>query len=71
MIAGLWLLWVGWLSWLHRRGSPGSVTQVSDAELAAAFDIEAEMLKKAKKGRKLTVFFDENAVITGIDAALD
>jgi poly-beta-1,6-N-acetyl-D-glucosamine biosynthesis protein PgaD len=67
VIAVLWLLWSLYLSWLHAGVSPLTQTQVSDQQLCAVFKLKAEQLQQAKGGKKLTVHFDEHALITKID----
>lgn len=67
VIAILWLLWSLYLSWLHAGVSPVTQTQVSDQQLCVVFQLNAELLQQAKEGKKLTVHFDEHALITTID----
>jgi poly-beta-1,6-N-acetyl-D-glucosamine biosynthesis protein PgaD len=67
VIAVLWLLWTLYLSWLHAGVSTSEQTQVSEQQLCAVFKLNADQLQKAKRGKKLTVYFDEHALITTIE----
>jgi poly-beta-1,6-N-acetyl-D-glucosamine biosynthesis protein PgaD len=67
VIAVFWLLWTQCLSWLHSAIAPKPCDQVTDRQLCAVFKVDIERLRKAKAGNKLTVHFDDHALITAID----
>jgi len=68
IIAGIWLFWTLYLSWLHSAVPPKRTAPVTDQQLAAAFKVDAARLTAARAGKKLTVYFDEHAVITDIES---
>ncbi|MGZ4959695.1 MAG: poly-beta-1,6-N-acetyl-D-glucosamine biosynthesis protein PgaD [Methylomonas sp.] len=67
VIAAGWLVWTLYLSWLHAGWPPKLVPEVTDQQLSEAFKINNEQLVKAKASNKMTVHFDEHALITSID----
>ncbi len=71
VIAGIWLLWTIYLSWLHSAVKPKQISQVSDDQLCATFNVEYRQLQQARTGNKVTVYFDEHASIKAIDCQND
>ena len=67
-IAAIWLAWVTFLL-LRSRASAKPVERVavSEPQLAKAFNVQLATLAAAKQQQKLTVHFDQNALITRID----
>lgn len=68
IIAAIWLFWTLYLSWLHSSVPPKRTAPVTDQQLAAAFKVDVARLAAARAGKKLTVHFDEHAVITDIES---
>ncbi|WGS83790.1 poly-beta-1,6-N-acetyl-D-glucosamine biosynthesis protein PgaD [Methylomonas sp. UP202] len=67
VIALLWLVWTVYLAWLRAHRPPHRPPPVTDLQLATAFKVDVELLSKARTGNKLTVHFDDHAVITRIN----
>ena len=67
VIAVFWVFWKLYLSWRHDSITAKAVTQVTDQQLAAAFKVDIERLSNARPQQKLTVHFDNHAVITAIE----
>lgn len=67
VIAGAWLFWTVYLSWLHARVAPKRTAPVTDRQLAVAFKVAEDRLVVARDSQKITVYFDNHAVITGLD----
>ena len=67
VIALLWLIWSFCLSWLHSGVKRKISPQVTEQALCAVFKIDNEQLAKAKAHNKLTVNFDDQALITSIE----
>lgn len=68
VIALIWLIWTVYLSWLHSSVAPKRTAAVTDQQLAVAFKVDRERLASARASRKVTVYFDQQAVITGIES---
>lgn len=67
IIAVAWLLWTLYLSWLHAGVVPKRFSPVSDQQLCETFKVENDQLQHARAGNKVTVHFDDHALITAID----
>ncbi|WP_347988954.1 poly-beta-1,6-N-acetyl-D-glucosamine biosynthesis protein PgaD [Methylomonas sp. AM2-LC] len=67
VIALLWIVWTLFLSWLRSDPELKLTVPVTDAQLCVAFKVENELLQEAKAGKLLTVYFDDNAIITAIN----
>jgi biofilm PGA synthesis protein PgaD len=69
VIAVLWIMWTAGLFLLHTGvKKTARMLPVNVQQLCAAFHVEEDELILAKAGKKLTVYFDDNAKITGIDS---
>ena len=68
VIALAWAVWTFCLSWIHAIRPKKNVSTVSDSQLAAAFKVEPSDLSRARGSQKITVHFDNHAVITAIDS---
>jgi poly-beta-1,6-N-acetyl-D-glucosamine biosynthesis protein PgaD len=66
VIALLWLLWTLFLSWLRLRVRAKNALPVSEEQLCDAFKVDLAQLQAAKHSQIVTVYFDENALITSI-----
>jgi len=62
----LWVIWTICLSWLHAGLTKKQIVPVSDEDLCSAFKLEKNQLTDAKTCKKLTVYFDDHADITGL-----
>lgn len=71
LIAVLWLSWSVCLSWLHAGSKAKNYEPVDDQQLCAVFKVEQAALLNARTSHKVTVHFDDHAVITAIDCAAD
>ncbi|MDD4915649.1 MAG: poly-beta-1,6-N-acetyl-D-glucosamine biosynthesis protein PgaD [Methylococcales bacterium] len=67
LIAALWTLWTLCLFLLHTGAEPASNAPVDDRQLCAAFRVESASLSNARASRKITVHFDDHAIITAMD----
>ena len=67
LIALLWLVWTFFLSWLHATHPAKTPSPVCDQALAQHFKLDTEQLLEARRAQKLTVHFDDHAVITTIE----
>jgi biofilm PGA synthesis protein PgaD len=63
----IWLVWTAYLYWRHEDETTSEAPPVTDAQLCAAFKIDDVQLTTARRSRKVTVYFDEQALITGLD----
>lgn len=68
-IAAIWVVWTLGLFVLHSRRPPAAVVPVDDERMSAAFRVETDALADARRSRKITVHFDDHAIITAIDYA--
>lgn len=69
LIAILWVVWSLGLRWLHAGASAKALPLVDNAQLCAVFKVEETALLNARASQKVTVHFDDHAVITSIDYA--
>jgi poly-beta-1,6-N-acetyl-D-glucosamine biosynthesis protein PgaD len=69
LIVILWMIWSVFLHWLHAGVSIKARQPVNDGQLCAVFKVGQIDLLNARTTRKLTVHFDDHAVITAIDYA--
>lgn len=67
LIALLWLIWSLFLSWLSNRKTPSAASPVTEQAMSTTFKVAKQQLQQAKKSHKITVHFDENALITALD----
>lgn len=67
VIAVLWLLWTFLLSLLHAGDKRIMPSPVTDRQISEVFNVDSETLNRGKAGKKLTVHFDDHALITAID----
>ncbi|OAH98867.1 hypothetical protein A1353_21830 [Methylomonas methanica] len=68
IIAGIWLFWTLYLSWLHSSVAPKRTAPVTDQQLAVAFKVDETLVSAARASKKITVHFDNHAVITDIES---
>lgn len=69
VIAGFWLCWTLYLSWWHSVVKPKRTAPVTDKQLSVTFKVEGGRLAEARASNKVTVHFDNHALITGIDCS--
>ncbi len=68
VIAVFWLFWTVYLSWLHASVAPKRTAPVTDQQLAVTFKVDAAGLVASRASQKITVHFDNHAVITKLDS---
>jgi poly-beta-1,6-N-acetyl-D-glucosamine biosynthesis protein PgaD len=68
IIAVVWLFWTVYLSWLHSSVVPKRTAPVTDQQLTTTFKVDAAQLSTARASKKITVHFDDHAVITEINS---
>ncbi len=68
MIAMGWAIWTFCLSWIHAIKAKKIQPVVSDQQLSSAFKVDLDQVKAARVCKKITVHFDDHALITAIDS---
>ncbi len=67
VIAVGWAIWSLCLSWIHAIKHKKTLPQVDDSQLSEVFNVPAEQLGVARGKQKITVHFDNHAVITELE----
>lgn len=66
IIAIAWAVWTFGLSWLHSMIAKKNLPKVTDDQLCEAYRVNSIELQAARTSQKVTVHFDEHAVIVHI-----
>jgi poly-beta-1,6-N-acetyl-D-glucosamine biosynthesis protein PgaD len=67
VIAVGWAIWSLCLSWIHAIKTKKILPQVQDRQLSEVFNVAPEQLNLARSKQKITVHFDNHAVITNLE----
>lgn len=67
VIAVAWALWSICLSWIHAIKHKKTLPQVDDLQLCTAYQVAPGQLATARNRQKVTVHFDNHALITRLE----